>query len=272
MMIMNNSLTTLSTISTTMRNTLLNIDDYCNSLLININTMNKASKQLSSGTTNQASAIEEISSTLSDISTKISDNAHHSEQSNAKMNSVSVNASDSANNIKNLSDTMTAIANSSNEISNISRVIQNIASQTNLLSMNASVEAARAVEAGKGFAVVSEEIRSLALKCTEAANNTSELVAKISDLIQESLEALSSTTTSIQTVTTESKTTSEYIHNISIASNEQSEAIIQIANAIEQISGVTQTNSVTAIESARISDEMQELLSELDSLLRQYKY
>lgn len=264
--------TSLASISSTMRDTLAEINYHCDAITQNVRILDLGSRQLSDGTTNQASAVEELTATLLDISDKISANAEDSNYSNNRMASVRDHAMDSTGNLDTLAKAMAMIENNSNEISNISRLIQNIASQTNLLSMNASVEATRAGEAGKGFDVVASEIRSLAERCTEATQSTAELISKTCNNIQEGLQALQITTDSIQHVADESLETSNYLHNIAKASQEQSESIIQITTAIEQISEVTQNNSMTASESARISNDIKQQILSLGELLNQYKY
>lgn len=261
----------LSSITQTMRNTLLQINHHSNILMTNINQLDLGTQMLSDGTTNQASAIEELSATLTDISQRVSDNASNSKQSDEKMEAIQEMITYSNNNLKILVDSMHTIETNAEEINGISKSIQNIANETNLLSMNASIEAARAGEAGKGFAVLAGKIRLLAEECTQAAQNTSDLIEKTHIHISESMEALNTTVQSIHSVSEQTETASTYIHDITKASNEQAEAIHQIASAVNQISDVTQSNSANAAQSAATSNAMKQQMQTLNELLKQYQ-
>lgn len=261
----------LSSITQTMRNTLLQINHHSNILMTNINQLDLGTQMLSDGTTNQASAIEELSATLTDISQRVSDNASNSKQSDEKMEAIQEMITYSNNNLKILVDSMHTIETNAEEINGISKSIQNIANETNLLSMNASIEAARAGEAGKGFAVLAGKIRLLAEECTQAAQNTSDLIEKTHIHISESMEALNTTVQSIHSVSEQTETASTYIHDITKASNEQAEAIHQIASAVNQISDVTQSNSANAAQSAATSNAMKQQMQTLNELLKHYQ-
>ncbi|MBO5459507.1 MAG: methyl-accepting chemotaxis protein [Lachnospira sp.] len=261
----------LSSVTYTMRNTLIQIEHHSDILMNNINQLDLGAQMLSDGTSNQASAVEELSATLTDISQHISDNAGNSRQSDAKMDSIQEMVQCNSDNLNTLVDSMHTIKENSNEINGISKLIQDIANQTNLLSMNASIEAARAGLAGKGFAVLAGKIRILAEECTQAAQSTSDLIEKTHNSIHDGMEALENTVASMQSVSEQTETASLYIRNITKASNEQAEAINQIAAAVNQISEVTQSNSASAVQSAAASNTMKDQINTLNELLRHYK-
>lgn len=261
----------LASVSHTMRSTLLQINHHSDILMNNIHQLDLGVQMLSDGTSNQASAVEELSATLTDISQRVSDNAGNSRQSDEKMDSIQEMVHCSSDNLNTLVDSMHTIEGNANEIEGISKLIQDIANETNLLAMNASIEAARAGVAGKGFAVLAGKIRVLAEECTKAAQSTSDLIEKTHHSISDSREALNSTVTSMASVSEQTETASLYIRNITKASTEQAEAINQVASAINQISDVTQNNSACAVQSATASNAMKQQINTLDELLSHYK-
>jgi len=264
--------TSLSTVSNSMGSTLAQISDYSEEFSAVAHTFDTASQSLAQGTTSQASAIEEVTSTLANISENVTLNAVNAKDVDSKMLIVKDELAQSTGNLHALVAAMKLIETNSLEISNISKLVQDIAFTTNLLSMNASVEATRAGEAGKGFAVVASEIRELAAKCNDAAVSTAELIEKTHKNIKDGISTLNSTVSSIEVLTEQSTNTARLISDISNASGEQAEAIAQIRKALEQISLITQNSSATAMESAGASNSMKEQAEDLQYLLSQYKY
>ncbi len=184
------------------------------------------SKLVSQGSTEQAGALEQLMVSIKQILQDSNDGKPGDEFHNGI-------------NINNVLVAMEDIKKSSEKISKIIKTIDDIAFQTNILSLNAAVEAARAGSAGKGFAVVADEVRNLAVKSAEAASHTSELV-----------------NASIQSIDKEYSYATEAIRQIDRSHSLQSEAIIQIRQNLEKINSVIQTNSQTAEESAAASEEL----------------
>lgn len=128
--------------------------------------------------TSQAASIEEISSSVTEISAQVETNSDNAEEA-SKVTTGASEAAEKGNELmKSMMSAMDDISLSSTEISKIIKVIDEIAFQTNLLALNAAVEAARAGVHGKGFAVVAEEMRNLAARSAKAAKETSELIER----------------------------------------------------------------------------------------------
>lgn len=268
----NSLASSLNTVASSIRTTMHKINDCSNRFLDGLTTFDEAARSLADGTGSQANAVEELSASIRDISEKITENAKNSHTADEMMESVQ-NKIDKANiDLKDLIASMNAIEMNSKEINMITKQMQDLASNTTLLSMNASVEAARAGAAGKGFAVVAGEVRSLAAQCTNAATETAELIEKTRKNIENGMASLKITVDSIESVSKDSVTTSSLIQNISSATLEQSDAISQINTAINQISEVTKCNSATAAESAQTSLFMKKQAAALKELLEHYKY
>jgi len=151
-----------------------------------------------------------------------------------------------------LTVSMKQIASSSEQTQKIVKSIDEIAFQTNLLALNAAVEAARAGEAGAGFAVVADEVRNLAMRATEAARNTSELIDDIAVKVKGGDTLVNTTNDAFQQVTTSSSKVVELMAEIAAASQEQSQGIDQVNRAVAEMNQVTQQNAASAEELASI--------------------
>ncbi len=252
--------------------TLHQINICSNRLLGGLSAFDSAAASLADGTSGQASAVEQLSATLTDVSEKITQNAENSQSADRMMISATESLEAGNEDLRELAATMEAIEKNSEEINSIIKLMQDIASKTNLLSMNASVEAARAGEAGRGFAVVAREVRELAIQCGGAVVETADLIEKTRHNIQAGMKKLKVTVESISAVSKVNADTSRLIGDISAATAQQAEAIRQITGAVQQISEVTQSNSEAASESARTSVQMKEQAEQLKNLLSSYQY
>jgi len=268
----NSLATSLNTIVESIQKTMRQINNCSNRFLDGLTTFDAMAHSLADGTKSQANVVEKLSSALTDISEKIAENAENSHNANQMMDSVQDKIKKTNSDLKDLVASMNAIKVNSNEINTITNKMQDIASRTNLLSMNASVEAARAGDAGKGFSVLAEEIRSLALQCAAAVSETAELIEKNRKNVESGILSLKVTVSSVQSVSKDSANTGCLIRNISAATLEQSDAINRISTSLNQISDVIKNNSSTASESARTSLQMKEQAKILKVLLENYKY
>lgn len=170
-----------------------------------------------------------------------------------------------------LVEAMNNITRASNQIRNIIKTIDDIAFQTNILSLNAAVEAARAGNAGKGFAVVAEEVRNLASKSADAAKDTTQLIENALLAVENGTTMVAQTEQSLDTIEKKAELVAKFVNEIADASNSQAVALSQTNSGIEQISSVVQDNSATAEESAASSEELSGLAESLRKLIEQFK-
>ena len=173
--------------------------------------------------------------------------------------------------MENMVSTMECISDTSSRIESIIGEIEDIAAQTNLLSLNASIEAARAGDAGRGFAVVADQIRILAEQSAKSAVNTRELIESSVNEINvgskaalKTSEVLKDVVTSIKDIADISKALSE---NIKI----QVESIGQADEGMNRISEVVQSNSATAEESSATSEELSAQAINMDELVSRFQ-
>ena len=225
---------------------------------------------LSQGATEQASAVEELASTIAGISSQVKDTAENAAVARKQSNTAEDEVETCNKQMQEMITAMEEITRTSNQIGNIIKTIESIAFQTNILALNASVEASRAGTAGKGFAVVADEVRSLAGKSTEASKDTAELIESSIKAVNRGTEIANSTAKSLVKVVEGVRTVSTKVDMIAAAAEEQAGAVEQVTVGVDQISSVVQTNSATAQESAAASEELSSQAEMLKNLVSQF--
>lgn len=231
-----------------------------------------ASQLLAEGATDQASAVEELTATITDISEKIHVSAENAEKVRLVVSGMNDQVTESNTQMKQSTEAMDRIRESSDKIAEIISSIEEIASQTNLLALNASIEAARAGEAGKGFAVVATQVGILSEQSTEAAKNTKKLIQNAMQAVEDGTRLANSTAESLLLVVDNAKTVGKAIDEIATASEVQAEAVAQITVGINQIAEVVESNSATSEESAASSQELSAQADLLKNLVGRFKY
>jgi len=228
--------------------------------------LSESSIDLSQGATEQASTIEELTASLEEIAAQTKQNADSSNQANSLAEVAKQNAIQGNVQMKDMLKAMEQINISSNNISKIIKVIDEIAFQTNILSLNAAVEAARAGQHGKGFAVVAEEVRNLAARSANAAKETTELIEDSIKNVESGTAIAQKTSEALNKIVDDVSKVAKLIEDVAIASNEQASGIDQVNQGIMMVSEVVQKNSATSEESAAASEE---LSSQADALKQQ---
>ncbi len=231
-----------------------------------------ASQILAEGATDQASAIEELTATITEISEKIHINAQNAEKARDIVANMNEQVIESNDHMKRNTEAMNKIREASDKIAEIISSIEEIADQTTLLALNASIEAARAGENGRGFAVVATQVGALADQSSEAAKNTTDLIQNAISAVEEGMQLANSTAESLLAVVDNAKVVNESITEIARASENQAVAAAQIAEGINQIAEVIESNSATSEESAAASEELSSQADMLKELVGRFQY
>ncbi len=229
------------------------------SLKESADNLSNSVRTISSNATKQAASLEETAASIEEITSNI-------EQTNIKaqeMHSISNETKDSATTGKQLAtDTATSMDDINNTVLNISEaitMIDQIAFQTNILSLNAAVEAATAGEAGKGFAVVAQEVRNLASRSAEVAKDIKSLVETATEKANNGKNISSNMIEGFTTLENRIIETSKLINDVAAAANEQNLGIQQIADAVNMLDKVTQENAAIAEETNDIAKKTKEI-------------
>ncbi len=261
----------LENLSNILSNTIGNIHQSANQVSDGSAQVSDSSQTLAQGATEQASSVEELVATIGTISDTVTVNAESAESARKLAYSFGETIKESNTKMNNMIDSMAEITETSGEISKIIKLIDDIAFQTNILSLNAAVEAARAGTAGKGFAVVADEVRNLATKSAEAAKNTSALIKNSIKAVDNGTKIADDTAKILNSVVEKTEQLIGTMNSIAKSSESQSDAILQVKDGVEQISNVVQANSASAEQSASISEELNEQANILKTLVGRFK-
>ena len=264
-------LESLKHIQEDMNKTLQEVHASSVQVLSSAEQVNTGAQSLSQGATEQASSIEELSANMQDISHSIQASTKTAGDAYKLQGEAGVAVLQSNEKMEEMRKAMDDITAKSNEISKIIKTIDDIAFQTNILSLNAAIEAARAGAAGKGFAVVADEVGNLAQKSAKAAQNTGLLIEETIEAVEKGAKITEETAESLNSVSKSTEEVNTLIEKISSASSKDLEGITSLNQGLQQISSVVQANSATAEQSAAASEELTGQANKMNELVERFQ-
>lgn len=250
-----------------------------------INDQNNGTTQIASAINEMAASVKEVAYNAEQASNAANGGDSNSSAGRAVVEEIISSIKQLSTQIDDSSDVINQVKESSENISTVLDVIKNIAEQTNLLALNAAIEAARAGEQGRGFAVVADEVRALAQKTQES---THEIEILISSLQHESENAVqsfsqnqqsikklvnkaSSANSSLDSITHSVQTISEMNTHIATAAEQQSQVVADINKNIHSIQQISENTAVGSKQISGASQEIAKLSEKLNMMVQQFK-
>ena len=233
--------------------------------------VSSGAQALAQGTTEQAASVERLMTNVTAITEQIQTSTVRCGSASELVDRANGYAVEADTKMEQLTAATRNINQSSTQIGTIIKTIEDIAFQTNILALNAAVEAARAGTAGKGFSVVADEVRSLAAKSTEAAQNTNELITRSIQSAKTGTESTDMAVSAMSVINDCIQAIKSLMDEIAAASVQQSEMISLVESGIKEISTVVQDNSNAAEKSASVSKELSQQARTLSNLISRFR-
>ena len=260
----------LCTITESMNETLLGFRAAADRLTAMAEQLSGQSAQLHQASLEQNRSTEELVHEVSNVKVRLADVAESSGQTRSQTEEITRRIQSANEQMAALSSAMDNISANAQQITNIAKAIEDIAFQPNILSLNASVEAARAGAAGKGFAVVANEVKQLAAKSAEAAQSATNMVNNTKSIIQTGVELTADTAGSLRAISDVSTQISAISDQLAAAVQGQELALSVMEERIATISDIADRNLQNAGETEQSSGTLAKEAESLQSHVRKF--
>ncbi|MEI8095106.1 MAG: methyl-accepting chemotaxis protein [Spirochaetales bacterium] len=261
----------LARMQASLRTLLLQITEVVAKVTTGAGALNDAGRSLASGTVEQAASVQEINSSLGLIQAQSKENFTKASTGKELSQRALQRSRTGYAEMEQLRDSMEKIYESFRSIKAIVKTIDDIAFQTNVLSLNASIEAARAGSAGKGFSVVADEVRSLANRSGQSVVETTGMVDASFGAVQSGKKQAETTMALFQSILEDSEKLYQIVTETATSAQEQAMALSQVNAGLDQIDQVTQANAAGAEESSSSAEELANLAQHLGELVSNFR-
>ncbi|NVJ54235.1 MAG: chemotaxis protein [Campylobacteraceae bacterium] len=248
------------------------IDKTGRSLSINSNELAATSEQLSASATQQAASLEETAAAVEEITSTIVSTGQRAKEMSDIAEDLKTTSTEDDKLAHKTGKSMEEINSATNDIVEAITVIDQIAFQTNILSLNAAVEAATAGEAGKGFAVVAGEVRNLANRSAEAAKEIKDLVIYAQEKTKEGKATADQMVESFKYLNEKVSQVTTNVNEVTSATNEQTRAMEQINSVITQLDKATQENANASEIVSQKAMTLSEIASNLMTVINRTQF
>ena len=228
------------------------------------------SGQLHQASLEQNQATEVLVDEVTHVKEQLAGVIQSSDQTHTMTGEITRKVQEANTQMDSLSNAMSNISSNAQEITSIAKAIDNIAFQTNILALNASVEAARAGSAGRGFAIVADEVKELAGKSAQEAQNAMDIVTNTRAVIQEGVELNASTAESLQAIYGVSTEISKISDQLVAAVQGQENALISMEERIATISSIADRNLQSAVGTSQSSELLAKEAEELQMQVKKF--
>ncbi|TGY95204.1 methyl-accepting chemotaxis protein [Petralouisia muris] len=261
----------LNSIIVSLSQMLMSVQDSSKQVLETAGIVSESAVQVHTGSSEQSSSLMVLTEETKAIEENISEVDNNTRMAGELMEKAKTSMDAGDANMKNLLKAMEDINNNSLEITKVNRILENIAAQTNMLALNASVEASRAGEFGKGFAVVASEVRELAAQSTDSAKHASEVINSSLKAIENGVIYAKQAAESFDDINEVTSKMTDITKRLEESVSVQKESLANMSDQIAQISNVAQRNLDSSYESTTASQKLHKQAEGLQNISGQFR-